>query len=557
MLDIIQESIYFQDYQSRRTILHRRDTELKNKPEYQLPPIEIDDIINQEELKNFLDDLKCPICINIIEDPKTCINCEANFCAQCIQQWVSHQGEKQCPCCRDQGQERFLYLRERGNRFSVRFHGDNQSQVKYDTCPKIFKKMLSTIQIACHNKGCNTIVKYDERLGHLKVCMYQLRKCQNSQCEEKVTLLTEPEHIKVCEYRKEPCKYCQQQIYFKDMIFHEDFCTENKQKCPDCKSEYQIQGITEHEKVCPYKKLLCNICNNHFYRKVFSYHTKAKCYQTLFKNSQRDLKKKDRVIERKNNRMEKMEALIQQLKTQLQAESEIDKKQLAEQIDDFYQNNNIEDKQKEEEEMVSENYPDDFESFSFEKTQNISADEDKCVIDLFQYQQVKQKSDRKYFFPRIKINEECQNNSYNYNFDCSIHSIKAQPQSEISQISFNNANESYSQGFENQVNEQSSQIVNLQCAFNSLVRNDEEEQKNDTESHQRNLTDSLYLPLQEFNQNMSNINNNNSNNNNNVNNNNYYNVFNPNYDDSYFKEIFGNSQDRKEFFQGIEENLLL
>ncbi|EAR92499.2 zinc finger, C3HC4 type (RING finger) protein (macronuclear) [Tetrahymena thermophila SB210] len=536
MLDIIQESIYFQDYYSRRTTLHRR--EQKNNPEYQLPSIEIDDIINQEELKNFLDDLKCPICINIIEDPKTCINCEANFCAQCIQQWVSHQGEKQCPCCRDQGQERFLYSRERDNRFSVRFHGDNHSQAKYVTCPKIFKKMLSTIQVTCHNKGCNTIIKYDERIGHLKVCMYQLRNCPNDQCEEKVTLLTKTEHIKICEYRKEPCKYCSKQICFKDMVLHEDFCSENKQKCPDCKTEYQIQRITEHEKVCPYKKLLCKICNNQFYRKVFSYHTKAKCYENLFKNSVRDLKKKDRIIERKNNSMEKMESLIQKLKSQLQAESEVDKKQLLEQIEDFYQNKNIEDEQNDEEEQVSEIYPDDFESF--EKTLNMIADGNKSVTDSFFFQQTNQKSDRKCYFPRIELNEDIQNISQNYSFDRSIHFrslCRGADYYGLQQVSQQN------------MSIQIASQIYSQEILNSIVRNDEEEQKNDTENHQRNQADNFDVSLQELNL-MNNVINTN-------NNDNYYNIFNPKYDDSYFKEIFGNSQDRKDFFNGIEENLLL
>ncbi|KAL4473590.1 hypothetical protein ABPG74_022454 [Tetrahymena malaccensis] len=549
MLYNLQDSIDMYDIQPRRNY-KKRGTEQKHQPEYQLPPIEIEDIINQEELKNFLDDLKCPICINVIEDPKTCINCEANFCAQCIQKWVSHQGQKQCPCCRDQGQERFLHPNKINNRFSIRQYEEHRNQDNYVACPKIFKKILSTIQITCHNKGCDTIIKYDERLGHVKVCMYQLRNCSNNQCQEKVTLLTEPEHIKVCEYRKVPCKYCQQQICFQDMIFHEDFCPENKKKCPDCKIEYQIQRIDEHEKVCPYKKILCKICNNHFYQKNFSYHTKAKCYQTLYMNSQRDLKKKDRVIEQKNNRMEKMENLIQLLKSQLQAEGEVDKKQLVEQIDEFYQNNKIEDQQKQEEEQISENYPDDFESF--EKTLNMFVDEDNYEKDILYFQPVKQISGKKSCFTKIQINADFENNSYQ-NYDCSIQSIKAQPQSEISQINCNNNNSSSNNNNQNTNYNYIKRSNSSQLSSTSgiLSQQDEEEQKNDSERNKRNqFYESSLNTLQEFNQNLNNVGNYN-------NSNNYQNIFQTKYDDSYFKEIFGNSQDRKDFFDGIEENLFL
>ncbi|KAL4485354.1 hypothetical protein ABPG72_008530 [Tetrahymena utriculariae] len=79
--------------------------------DFQLPRIQIGDIINLKEmLQDALNELICPICKEVIHNPKACINCETNFCGYCIQK-LTQKSSSNCPRCADQGQQAYYNSR--------------------------------------------------------------------------------------------------------------------------------------------------------------------------------------------------------------------------------------------------------------------------------------------------------------------------------------------------------------------------------------------------------------------------------------------------------------
>ncbi|KAL4485353.1 hypothetical protein ABPG72_008529 [Tetrahymena utriculariae] len=301
----------------------------------QLPRIQIDDIINKEEIKIFFDEIVCPICFDVIDDAKTCIKCEANFCGDCISKWAQ-TSQSRCPCCRDQGKETYLSSRDGINNRTYQ-NIQEYNRGKYSACPKIFKKLLNSIQVDCHYPQCKTILNLDERINHLKVCTYHPKKCLNGQCEEMVSAVTKEDHDKVCEYRRESCQYCRQSFTAKELLSHQDICLENKEKCLKCNQLYQIQQRKKHGIICPNKIVECYACFKKFLQKDFLKHSQLVCYQQLYKKSLKNNKKQQKLMQLQSNLINNF---IQDLKTKLEyPEINIDKSQILKCIDDFSQKN--------------------------------------------------------------------------------------------------------------------------------------------------------------------------------------------------------------------------
>lgn len=52
-------------------------------------------LVNQKKLESIENDITCPICHGIINDPYFCLKCQNNFCNKCIKTWK--QKNKKCP----------------------------------------------------------------------------------------------------------------------------------------------------------------------------------------------------------------------------------------------------------------------------------------------------------------------------------------------------------------------------------------------------------------------------------------------------------------------------
>ena len=96
------------------------------------------------------EELICPICSGVLEDPVQAPICEHAFCIACINEWLNHQAT--CPV-------------------------DRQSITSVDLkpVPRILKNLLSRLTIKCTNAdfGCTSLLKLDVLNHHLTECQSQ------------------------------------------------------------------------------------------------------------------------------------------------------------------------------------------------------------------------------------------------------------------------------------------------------------------------------------------------------------------------------------------------
>lgn len=99
------------------------------------------------------EDLICPICSGVLEEPVQAPHCEHAFCNACITQWFSQQ--QTCPVDR--------------SAVTVAHLGP---------VPRIMQNMLSKLQIACDNAalGCSAVVRLDHLPSHLSDCEHSPRR---------------------------------------------------------------------------------------------------------------------------------------------------------------------------------------------------------------------------------------------------------------------------------------------------------------------------------------------------------------------------------------------
>ena len=100
------------------------------------------------------EELLCPICSGVLENPRQNPACEHIFCLSCIGRWISRQPT--CPV----------------DRLPIA----NCKALK--PVPRIVKNMLSKLKMKCKNDvfGCDALIKLDLMPGHLKECDYDPKK---------------------------------------------------------------------------------------------------------------------------------------------------------------------------------------------------------------------------------------------------------------------------------------------------------------------------------------------------------------------------------------------
>ena len=105
------------------------------------------------DIERFIDsvdeELICPICESVLENPLQIIECEHVFCSDCITKWIQ-TGNQTCPCDRKTIQKDDL----RSPRFVIKFL--EKLQIKCDFAPQ----------------GCVSIVKLEHLSQHCKQCKF-------------------------------------------------------------------------------------------------------------------------------------------------------------------------------------------------------------------------------------------------------------------------------------------------------------------------------------------------------------------------------------------------
>jgi len=99
------------------------------------------------------EELTCPICSGVLEEPLQTAICEHAFCRACITEWLSRQPT--CPVDRN--------ILNTANLRAV---------------PRILRNLLSRLSIACDNAmyGCTLVLKLDALSSHLEECEHNPKR---------------------------------------------------------------------------------------------------------------------------------------------------------------------------------------------------------------------------------------------------------------------------------------------------------------------------------------------------------------------------------------------
>lgn len=117
------------------------------------------------------EELICPICVGVLEDPLQAPTCEHAFCKRCIYEWLNRQPV--CPVDRQ-----------------------TITQVQLRPVARILKNLLSRLTITCENQvhGCTGIFKLETLSSHLTKCEHNPKKLVP--CEQGCGLVVPKDEVK-------------------------------------------------------------------------------------------------------------------------------------------------------------------------------------------------------------------------------------------------------------------------------------------------------------------------------------------------------------------------
>ncbi|KAL7299025.1 E3 ubiquitin-protein ligase NRDP1 [Trichogramma pretiosum] len=142
------------------------------------------------------EELVCPICSGVLQDPVQAPACEHAFCKTCINEWISRQPT--CPL----------------DRTPI-------TSAQLLPAPRILRNLLSRLRIKCDNfvHGCQQDVKLDTLMAHLEECEFNPKRpvpCEqgcsliipkdemkNHNCVRELRNLVQSQHQKLTEIRRE------------------------------------------------------------------------------------------------------------------------------------------------------------------------------------------------------------------------------------------------------------------------------------------------------------------------------------------------------------------
>lgn len=194
-------------------------------------------------VNNIDEELRCQVCLGVLQDPLQAIECEHSFCRFCITEWLKNSTT--CPVDR--------------NQLKV-----NQLQ----QIPRIVRNLINHLQIHCEfrSKGCEQIVMLEELDTHKLKCNYNPEipiECPKN-CGAFVAKNRLEEHDCIRELRELLCKQ-QKQISqlianvneltkFKDM--QQELSTNNSKIFKELTDRYNHLELSVNNLEVPIQKIL-------------------------------------------------------------------------------------------------------------------------------------------------------------------------------------------------------------------------------------------------------------------------------------------------------------
>ena len=182
--------------------------------------------------KEFLEELKCPICLELVSDPVQ-TSCGHLFCGKCI------KGIKQCPVDR--------------KHFTTTPSPDHFNH-----------RRVHSFKVKCPNKGgCQWQGNLGDANKHTDTdCDYQFVMCRNERCNVKIERRNLVDHMNcVCLERMYNCPYCYEKgTYLKVTTTHFTVCEYMPLPCPSGCGEWElVRGNMAHHlsEDCPNELIPC------------------------------------------------------------------------------------------------------------------------------------------------------------------------------------------------------------------------------------------------------------------------------------------------------------
>lgn len=191
--------------------------------------IQLDISLVVKEFMDLAEELRCPICLNLVLKPKECKSCSTVFCGKCIDEWCKNKSST-------------LLIRPSS--------ACPMKCVKYEESPinKKFQNIINKIKVMCPNTtmGCCEILSYEETMKHIRTCNYIGYRCLGCNFTSKKSEMEL--HVKSCANLTEPCNLCKIEIKRKEKPFHMESCAYKPVTCRFCRAELTLKTLATHSR---------------------------------------------------------------------------------------------------------------------------------------------------------------------------------------------------------------------------------------------------------------------------------------------------------------------
>ena len=269
------------------------------------------------------DDVICPLCLDIVEEPHQFTCCGQHICKKCKDKFkqqgsttttnTSRQAPS-CPMCR---------------------------KSKYAMLPdKYFERnTLNKLLIWC-SEGCGQQIKLGQLKSHLSQCPCIKLDCPNG-CDMKIQGQYMADHKEKCPKRPFICCYCKHQSTYEVIVNeHHPVCDKYPIICPNKCSEDEIERgvLPDHLENCPNQLLECEFSHVGCHEKIRRCdllkhqseqgpHHNALYFKVIYESLQPMIKMKDRQLKQKDIQLLKKDEELKESSQKVKEKNEqVDKK---------------------------------------------------------------------------------------------------------------------------------------------------------------------------------------------------------------------------------------
>lgn len=213
--------------------------------------IEYMEIINDNNLNFYKDNLVCLICKDLLYPPVS-LTCGHSFCSNCLKNCEENNFLNNCPMCRSE-----IY--------------DNNFKTNI-----VIKNIVDQVNCNCPLK-CNWNGKLENINEHLKNCDNRVILCK--WCKDPMEYKYLDNHLKeYCNYRVTKCLKCNRKGPYRYLNEHTKNCNTIKKTrptklCKLCKYKVPKNKFINHLKLCKKNFIKCKSCNKILNKNRLKYHS--------------------------------------------------------------------------------------------------------------------------------------------------------------------------------------------------------------------------------------------------------------------------------------------